>query len=246
MRRFNYKALLILIAASFFALTGCFTKATVTDMAPQKTACSFIESCARQEFDKAKENAAGMVLFELENSKENTSKAHIVVKADTSLKSSGKGFAVVNAALETINPKNCEDVHWYNLYLIKDGSWKVYKIEETDPELGPAVAAEEKDIREAESVFMDFCSFILQKDYEKAGNCLTGRAKNSHEMAQGLLNDIPSVGTEASLISSKALLSAKDCLVLQINYKAAGKNLRAVVSCYRTHKGWRIYNVSQI
>ena len=224
-----------LLAVLILTLTAMVVYASVNNdnklakIEQEKTVKEFLMSSVKRDYENAKDLTAGIVLFNLNNTAAIKDDAHIVTKIETFVEITDQTWAKVRAELETVNPQNNIDVHWYNIYLVKDGTWKIYKIEETEPIFKPG-NIDNKDVEDA------------KKD---AGKYLIGRAKISHEQAGSFLKDAIITEDEVKINSAKPLSGNDKHLILQINYTLDERELNVIVSCYRTKEGWKIYNVSQ-
>jgi hypothetical protein len=211
----------------------------------EKVVEMFLTFAAKQDYEKAKEMATGLVLFNISNTKTETAKAHMVSDINTSVSSADQKWSVVKAELETINPKNSINAHWFTMYLVKDGIWKIYKVVEEDPVFVPG-KINESDIENAKNVFIEFCNAVFEKRYDEAGIYLVGRAKNNHEQAGNILKDAVITDSKFKIHSVEPLSGNKKNLILNINYNLGGRDIKTIVSYYKTSRGWKIYNVSQI
>lgn len=239
-----------LLAVLILTLTAMVVYASVNNdnklakIEQEKTVKEFLMSSVKRDYKNAKDLTAGIVLFNLNNTAAIKDDAHIVTKIETFVEITDQTWAKVRAELETVNPQNNIDVHWYNIYLVKDGTWKIYKIEETEPIFKPG-NIDNKDVEDAKKAFVDFCNAVFQRQYDDAGKYLIGRAKISHEQAGSFLKDAIITEDEVKINSAKPLSGNDKHLILQINYTLDGRELNVIVSCYRTKEGWKIYNVSQ-
>lgn len=201
---------------------------------------------AKQELEEAKKLTSGLVYFNLNNLQSDKDKAHVVINLKTTTLSESNSWALVQAIVESVNPQNTISVHWYNLTLLKEDIWKIYKLEEIDPLFAPG-RIEDKDVQEGEDIFAEFSRTLLEKHYQEAGTFLIGKAKNSHEQAATFLEDtVIAESKQVKINSAIALSGSENNLILRLDYQLDGRDLSVIVSYYRTSKGWKIYNVSQI
>lgn len=212
---------------------------------PEKIVETFLAFAAKQDYEKAKELSAGIVFFDISCTEADSTKGHLITNTDTSIIAIDKKWAVIRAMLETINPENDINVHWYTIHLAKKNTWKIYKIEEADPVFAPGNTSD-RDIEEAKNVFMEFFGAILDKKYDNAGSYLIGRAKNSHERAGNILKDTVIVSSKPEINTVDLLTGNEKHLILKINYGLDEREVSTIVSYYKTGGGWKIYNVSQI
>lgn len=250
------KRLLMLLAFWMFLFllvgSGCLNPSVraTSENEAELTAKEFVGFMARQEIEKAREISTGLVKYNLYNAKPIAAKAHMVLEIDTKIKAESPDMAIVYTNIETINPLNEVSKHWYMVYLINQNEdWKVYKIEEGDPIIehkNKNAVISEEDIEEAVLVFQKFCAKIINNNYSGAGSYLIGIAKNNHELVGNILNNTLTTEGPVIIHNAKSIMTGDKVMVLKIEYSLGDKEMVSVVSFYKTSRGWKMYNVSQI
>lgn len=242
---FGFLLLILLIGT---VCSNLLTKTSYSKGEAEITAEEFITHAARQEIEKALEVSTGLVKYNLHNTKLISARAHVVLEVNTHIVTETHDMAIAQINIESINPLNEVSMHWYEVYLLREeDSWKVYKIEEVDPliENKHAVSSND-DTEEALLIFQGFCEKIISKDYPRAGSYLIGRAKNNHELAGNMLTNAVITEGEVTINNAKSIMVGDKVMVLKIEYSIGSKKMRSIVSYYKTSRGWKIYNVSQI
>lgn len=232
--------LILSIFTTFFLLASSNDEKNI-----EQTAKNFLAYVAGKEIEKAKALSTGIVLFNLANMEQNLSKKHLVLETEVELLSMGPAWAVVRAKVESVNPANETSVHWYEMQLIKQDGWKVYKLKETGPGIKkgrPSPADKEK----CEETFRLFSDALLAGKYAEAGKHLIGQAKNAHEMSGGWFKDVITGKSGMKELSSSVIAGDGKSIILEIRYAIDDKENKVAVSCHKTSRGWKIFDIAQI
>lgn len=188
----------------------------------------------------AKEYAAGTVLYSLSTQQDD--RQYKVIGVESTVETAGEQWALVNIKLET-EKQGVTDVNHYKLHMIKNPTWKVYRLEEMHPLFSGV--EKEFDVSKAENIFGSLINELSSGNYDKAGNFLTGRAKTAHYQASEILGPVRMLEGYDNL--QLDLLYAEDGLaVTNITYNIGDKELALVVSFQLTGEGWKVYDISQI
>ena len=203
---------------------------------PEKTAIEFISYVIKGS-DSAREMALGSVKYNLTRSP-NLEFEVVNIKAETLYK--GKNYCVVMATAQS-QKDDIYNLGWYKLHMLKDGDqWKVYRIQETEPIIKDGKI---EGVEEALAVLEKFIEALA--DYDKAATYLAGKARVSHlQMEEVFKNQLKKI--KFNNISAVPISGNKETLLLKINYQVEDRTLNALVSFYKTDKGWMIYDISQI
>lgn len=205
-----------------------------------------IQNIATGNVELAKEKSLGVLLFNLNNT-EREQNGHLVVKSDVETITVDEDWARARVTIETINPRNEADVHWYDVYLVKkDGEFKAFKIIETEPVFTPG-KVDDDEIDLAVQAFGNFINYLAENNYTKAGELLIGKARNLHEQTESLFKDTLIFERNGVKIKNIEPLSGDSKnIVLNVKYELNGRDLEAVVSYYKASGEWKIHDISQI
>jgi hypothetical protein len=121
-----------------------------------------------------------------------------------------------------------QDVAWYELYLIKDDTWKVYKIQESLPDC----KGSSNRIIDAETIIK---AFILSQD----SDYLAGPALKAYQQIPPGLVGQPE---DIQLIS---LQSNNKTAIYKASYAIENRSVQILVYLYKLDM-WRIVSINQL
>ena len=211
----------------------------------EQAAAGFVTNVAGRDIGKAKEISTGMVLFNLSGMEQTLSKKHLVLDTKAQVLAWGPAWAVAKVKVESISPANETSVHWYEMQLVKEDGWKVYKLKETGPDIKNGRTSP-ADKEKCEETFWQFGDALLSGRYADAGKHLIGQAKNAHEMSAGMFKDVLIGKSGLKDLSTSIMAGDGQNLVLKIVYSLDGKQNRLAVSFHKMKGGWKIFDISQV
>jgi len=245
-------SILLLISYSFISLLEFKMEED-----PKKAASEWLYALTNQDFEIAKGLSLGKVLFNISSNLGKQTSKHKVTNLEVDIESKDKTWAKAFVLLETQSYSGAIDVHWYDLYLTKQGrEWKVYKLEEVEPKLlGNYVLKKavglfdrghsERNLKQAEKLFRQYLHALTSNEYDQASDMLIGRARNSHVSEGFMLKRAPVITTVEDL-QFELLNNNLDYLVMKASYQVKSRDVSVIVSYYYTMEGWKIYDVSQV
>lgn len=197
---------------------------------------SFFIALSEANIDKAKEYAAGEILFKLHNV--NTLPEAKVLKSETKIINYNKNFANVFTKLELKLKNGDIDVNWYEVNLIyKQDSWRVFSLKEVLPPINYSIS--NKEIPEATIVFEEYINFLQKEQYSKANSLLIGQIKKIDSTS---VDKLP-IG-EINNILHTPLYGNSEFQVYEIKYNLNNNVVEILVSFHKTSDGWKIYSIN--
>lgn len=186
---------------------------------------AFIEAVINNDLDSAKNLSCGKISWQLQNAGELPESHTISVMAQIISKNNNTARVLTVCEMEV---ESRQDVAWYELYLIKDDTWKVYKIQESLPDC----KGSSNRIIDAETIIK---AFILSQD----SDYLAGPALKAYQQIPPGLVGQPE---DIQLIS---LQSNNKTAIYKASYAIENRSVQILVYLYKLDM-WRIVSINQL
>lgn len=232
----------ILILASLFTFYYINKKNNDSIVSDYK---AFITALYNGEYYLLENMALGEVKFNIETNKINKSFNVDIINIDTYLTVNNKYHSELYSTIEYM----MDDELYYDFTkakLIKiDESYKIYKLESTEPYCYIYKNKGNIDISNAENILKEYIKALEEKEYKKAGKYLIGQAKKAHNLTSDILKKATLVN-EPKDFESFFLAGGKEYLKIMTVYTNDHREVSVIVSFFNTQEGWKIYDISQV
>lgn len=205
---------------------------------------AFFDSLAAVDITGAREHALGNVAARLASRQDTPERVAIVGFSARPLEA-GPHWAKLWVAVETRSDDGEPDMNWYFLGMVKEADgWKVYEAEPAPPMAFGVGKVPSGVPEEAAACFEGYLNALARNDYRAAGKSLVGAARRAHEAAEPVLAKGPVVRKIESLTLTP-VWEKGPMLVTQAGYVVDGRDVKVLVTFWRTGRGWRIADVEQ-
>ena len=200
---------------------------------------NFIKAIVTNDIESAENLSRGKVSLRLATA-EDLPKAKVInVNAKTLYVHGNLAKTNVVCELET---SSGQDVTCYDIYLFKEDTWKVYKVNEATTEKSSTIFNNNtSSVSEAENVIKKFINCVSQGTDAKS--YLAGPAKTAYEQTSSGISGI--VNIDESSILTIPLYSDDKTVTYSAKYNVDGKPVRVLVDLYKL-EAWKIISITQL
>lgn len=206
----------------------------------------FINSLYKRDYDEAIARSLGNVKYNISVNKGSNHLNDVKINAlDCYIIYKNDNLCDIYSTIEYVIDNELY-LDFINAKMIKeDGVYKVYKLENTEPNYRFYKKNKNIDISSAANVFQKYVELLNDNAYKEAGTYLIGKAKMMHNSTSDILK-------EARLIKDphnyayEYLAGGSKFLKLKMNYMNDNRQINVLVSFFNTLEGWKIYDITQI
>lgn len=245
----NIKNRIILIIAGVVLITAflfiIFMANSRTNPATEEFG-NFIGALYHGNYEIAEDLSTGTVKYNIATNKNNKKLDIAIIDVSTYVINANNTICEFYAYIEYYLQEEyyCDFIK-SSMLLDKDGYYKVYKLENSEPYYRLYKNNKNVDITSAENTFIEYVKALESRKYKDAGTYLIGQAKTIHNATADILKDATLIKNPKDY-KSKYLIGGNEYLKLKISYTNDNKNIDVIVSFFNTQEGWKIYDISQI
>lgn len=189
--------------------------------------------------------SVGSVRKNIYNNMENIKKSELIKLKNISEVENDE-FSIVHSTVLYEND-NGLNVVFYRLKLINtDEGYSIYKVEETGPLFteGQSKDTENKDIFD---VINNYFKTIDENKLEDGIDFLIGKAKRNHMLTYKYLTNVKELsGVSLSGMEYNKIFDNGELALVEVDYSINNKDANVIITLYKTHQGWLIYDVEQL
>lgn len=189
--------------------------------------------------------STGNVKKNIYNNMDSIKKSELIkVKSISEIESDD--FSIVHSTVLYENDSGL-NVVFYRLKLINtDEGYLVYKVDEAEPMFSEG---ESKDTgnKDMFNVINSYFKTIDENKLEDGIDFLIGKAKKNHMLTYKYLTNVKELsGINLSNIEYNKIFDNGELALVEVNYSINNKDANVIITLYKTHQGWLIYDVEQI
>lgn len=248
-KRYIFLILILIIVL----VTGCSKETAsnenevkdIEDMTSVEVVETFIKYLFNND-DNVLNYVTGKVKKNIYNNFDNVNKTE-VINIDNTLELDNDNISIIHSTIE-YETDNGINVICYRFKLANiENRYLIYKVEEAPP-IFKENKEENEDDKEIYKVIDGYYKAIEEKDFEKAADYLVGRAKSNYLLTFDYLKELYEnieklIFTD---IEYNKIFDDGKFVLVKNSYSINDKDLQVLITLYKTHQGWMIYDVEEI
>lgn len=244
----KWMVLITIIVFSILPMTACnkdknIINETKQDICPDDIVGKFIE-CLFSKNENVLNYCIGNVKKNVYNNFDNIDKKELI-DIKNIIELAEEDFSIIHSTIE-YKDKNGTNVTFYRFKLINiEQGCFIYKIEETTPIFSKIDNVDNKnDNQEIFAIIDNYFNSINDNKLEEGITFLIGKAKRNHILTYKHLTDVKELSdVKLSNIKHKKIFDNGKLSVVEVDYNINDKSAKVIVTLYKTHQGWLIYDV---